>query len=126
MDLWGDSPFFELEYWNSQHMLFLCFRAASQNLSSFRQLLFSQFPRGDQRKNTEKPVYSFGNFSTFFLCSPLGNCEKKVVYMSSNFEMLHEIINQAYAENFSILTQKMVNPLLNPSLHFLIGIPFSI
>ena len=44
--------------------------------------------------------------------------------MSSNFERLHEIINQAYAENFSILTQKMVNQLLNPSLHFLIGIPF--
>ena len=46
--------------------------------------------------------------------------------MSSNFERLHEIINQAYAENFSILTQKMANPLLNPSLHFLIGIPFLI
>ena len=44
--------------------------------------------------------------------------------MSSNFERLHEIINQAYAENFSILTQKIANPLLNPSLHFLIGIPF--
>ena len=44
--------------------------------------------------------------------------------MSSNFERLHEIINQAYAENFSILTQKMANPLLNPPLHFLIGIPF--
>ena len=44
--------------------------------------------------------------------------------MSSNFERLHEIINQAYAENFSILTQKMENPLLNLSLHFLIGIPF--
>ena len=26
--------------------------------------------------------------------------------MSSNFERLHEIINQAYAENFSILTKK--------------------
>ena len=34
--------------------------------------------------------------------------------MSSNFEMLHEIINQAYAENFSILTQNMANTLLNP------------
>ena len=44
--------------------------------------------------------------------------------MSSNFERLHEIINQAYAENFSILTQKMANPLIFPPLHFLIGIPF--
>ena len=44
--------------------------------------------------------------------------------MGSNFERLHEIKDQAYAENFSILTLKMVNPLLNPSLHFLIGIPF--
>jgi hypothetical protein len=44
--------------------------------------------------------------------------------MSSNFERLHEIKNQAYAENFCILTQKMANPLLNTSLQFLIGIPF--
>jgi hypothetical protein len=44
--------------------------------------------------------------------------------MSSNFERLHKIKNQAYAENFSIITQIMANPLLYPSLHFLIGIPF--
>ena len=41
--------------------------------------------------------------------------------MSSNFDRLHKIIYQAFAENFSILTQKMVNPLLNPPLHFLIN-----
>ena len=28
-------------------------------------------------KNAEKPMYSFGNFSAFFLWSPLGNYEKK-------------------------------------------------
>jgi len=44
--------------------------------------------------------------------------------MSLNFERLHEIINQAYAENSSVLTQIMANPLLNPSLHFLKGVPF--
>ena len=44
--------------------------------------------------------------------------------MSLNFQRLHETTNQAYAENFRILTQKMANPLLNPALHFLIGIPF--
>ena len=33
--------------------------------------------------------------------------------MSSNFQRLHEITNQAYAENFSILTHKLADPLLN-------------
>jgi hypothetical protein len=37
-------------------------------------IFFSKFPRGDQRKNAEKPVYSFGNFSAFFL----GNYNKKL------------------------------------------------
>ena len=45
--------------------------------------------------------------------------------MSLNFQRLHETTNQAYAENFRILTQKMADPLLNPALHFLIGIPFA-
>ena len=44
--------------------------------------------------------------------------------MSSNFERLHEIINEAYAENFSILSQKLANPLFYLSLYFLIGILF--
>ena len=44
--------------------------------------------------------------------------------MSSNFGRLPEIINEAYAENFSILSQKLANPLLYLALHFLIGIPF--
>ena len=44
--------------------------------------------------------------------------------MSSNFERLHKIKNEAYAENFSIPSQKLANPLLYLALHFLIGIPF--
>ena len=44
--------------------------------------------------------------------------------MSSNFERLHEISNEAYAENLSILSQKLANTLLYLSLHFLMGIPF--
>ena len=44
--------------------------------------------------------------------------------MSSNFVRFQEILNQAFAENFTCLTQKLVNPLKNLSLHFLIGIPF--
>ena len=44
--------------------------------------------------------------------------------MSSNFERLHKIRNEAYAENFSILSQKSANPLLYLALLFLIGIPF--
>jgi hypothetical protein len=49
-------------------------------------------------------MYSFGNFSTFFLWSPFGNYEKKVVQMSSNFERLHKKKKEAYAENFSCLS----------------------
>jgi hypothetical protein len=44
--------------------------------------------------------------------------------MSSNFERLHKTRNEAYAEDFSILSQKLANPLFYPALHFLIGIPF--
>ena len=35
-----------------------------------------------------------------------------------------EFLNQAFAENFICLTQKLANPLKNLALHFLIGIPF--
>ena len=76
-DNWLILAFFKIELWNFQDKLDLWFREASQNLSLFRQLFFSLFPRGDQRKNAEKPMYSFGNFSAFFLWSPLGNYEKK-------------------------------------------------
>ena len=43
--------------------MLLLFREASQNLSLFRQLFFHSFQGGDQRKNAEEPMYSFGNFS---------------------------------------------------------------
>ena len=44
-------------------------------------------------------------FSAFFLWYPLRNFErKKVVLMSSNFDRLHEIKNEAHAENFSCLS----------------------
>ena len=45
--------------------------------------------------------------------------------MSSNFERLHNFVNEAYGKNFSILSQKMANPPLYLALHFLIGIPFT-
>ena len=35
-----------------------------------------------------------------------------------------KILNTAFAENFSCLSQKLVNPLLNLSSYFLFGIPF--
>ena len=41
--------------------------------------------------------------------------------MSSNFERLQEIVDQADAENFSCLSQKLVNPLLYLSSYFLFG-----
>ena len=45
--------------------------------------------------------------------------------MSSNFVRFQEILNQAFAENFTCLTKKLANPLKNLALHFLlIGIPF--
>ena len=49
-------------------------------------------------------VTLFGVFSIFPLVPPLETMEKKVVQTSSNFERLHEIINEAYAENFSCLS----------------------
>merc|ERR1712051_678438 len=33
--------------------------------------------KGKMLKNCQTPMYSFGNFSAFFLWSPLGNYEKK-------------------------------------------------
>ena len=50
IDKRGDSPVFEIDRWNFQQMLDLGFSETSQNLSSFKQLIFSPFHRGDQRK----------------------------------------------------------------------------
>ena len=53
----------EIDSWNFQQMLDLWFSEASQNLSSFRQLLFSLFHRGDQREKFKK---SLGRHFEFF------------------------------------------------------------
>ena len=44
--------------------------------------------------------------------------------MSSNFVRFQEILNQALAENFTCLTQKLANPLKHLALNFIIGIHF--
>ena len=52
-------------------MLYLWFSEASQNLSSFRQLLFSLFHRGTKGKNSKSIVFFF------FWIFPLWNNENK-------------------------------------------------
>ena len=106
----------EIHSWNFQHMHHIWFREASQNLSSFRQLFFHSFQggtKGKMLKNCQNYTLVFQHFS---FGPPLGNYEKKVVWMSSNFERLHEIKNEAYAENFSCLSHWEVrnpHPLYN-------------
>ena len=46
-------PIFELDRWNFQQMLHLGFPKTSQSLSTFKQLLFSSFQRGDQEKKSK-------------------------------------------------------------------------
>jgi hypothetical protein len=46
----------------------------------------------------------------------------KVVEMSSNFVRFQKIQNQAFAENFICLSQKLVNPLFYLSSYFLLHI----
>ena len=43
IDKIGDSPVFEIDRWNFQQMLDFRFSETSQNLSSFKQILFSSF-----------------------------------------------------------------------------------
>ena len=62
----------EIESWNFQHMLDLWFSEASQNLSSFRQLLFSLFHGGDQREKSENPKKrQMSGIHIWESCSPL-------------------------------------------------------
>ena len=71
----------EIDSWNFQHMLLFWFRKASQNLSLFRQLFFHSFQggtKGKMLKNCQNYTLVFGNFSAFFLWSPLENYEKKI------------------------------------------------
>ena len=62
------------------------------------------FHRWNQSEKFKKPIDSLGKN----LWSPHEAMKIKVVLMSSNFERLQKIINQAYAENFSCLFH--VNP----------------
>ena len=52
----GDSPVFKIDRWNCQQMLDFGFSETSQNLSSFKQLLFSSFHRGDQKEKINKKL----------------------------------------------------------------------
>ena len=79
MDLGGDLPFFELEYWNFQHMLDLWFREASQNLSSFRQLFFHSFQGGTKGKMLKNQCIVLAIFQHFSFGPPLETMKKKVV-----------------------------------------------
>ena len=60
----------EIDSWNFQHMLDLWFSEASQNLNSFRQLLFSLFHRGDQREKFKKTMSNLGRDFEFFPVVP--------------------------------------------------------
>ena len=67
----------EIDSWNFQHMLDLWFSEASQNLSSFRKLLFSLFHGGDHRENSKSLPRLTIVFLMFSLWSPLWNNENK-------------------------------------------------
>ena len=62
---WQISRFHKIDSWNFQHMLDLWSSEASQNLSSFRQFLFSLFHGGTKGKNWKSlQRIVFLNFST--------------------------------------------------------------
>ena len=63
----GDSPVFEIDWWNFQQMLDLGFSETSQNLSSFKQLLFFSFHRGDHRKKNQKLMNPLSYLSPYFI-----------------------------------------------------------
>ena len=69
IDKRGDSPVFEIDTqdrWNFQQMLDLEFSETSQNLSSFRELLFSSFHKGDQRKKIKKTAETSQSYTLIF------------------------------------------------------------
>ena len=66
IDKRGDSPVFEIDRWNFQQMLDLEFSETSQNLSSFRELLFSSFHKGDQRKKIKKTAETSQSYTLIF------------------------------------------------------------
>ena len=84
-----------------------CVASITKNYETFRISLIYDFV---------KPLKIWANLDIFFIVSkggPKEECWKianwffeLVVEMSSNFERLHEIINQAYPESFIILSWK--------------------
>ena len=82
MNLGKDLSFFELEFWNLQHMLDLEFPEISQSLSSFKQLLFSLFHRGGPKEKNQITVNSPQNLALHFLIGIpfIKNCKKVVMY----------------------------------------------
>ena len=56
---------------------------------------------GDQREKLKKRWIVLADVLDFSLCLPPETKEIKVVQMSSNFERVQKVINQAYAENFT-------------------------
>jgi hypothetical protein len=60
-------------------MLDLRFREASQNLTSFRQLFFSKFPRGTKGKMLKNQCIDLAIFQHFSFGPPLENMKKKGV-----------------------------------------------
>ena len=55
---------------------------------------------GDQREKFKNQWIVLADILDFSLWSPHETKKIKVVQMSSNFERVHKVINQAYAENF--------------------------
>ena len=95
----------EINSWNFQNLLVLGFRETSQNLSSFRKLYIFNISKIRKKKNLPRLyVYIHWFFGFFSKGSPFETLKIKVVWMSSNFERFHEILNQANSENFSCLS----------------------
>ena len=80
---WGHPTVFEIDSWNFQ--LDLRFSETYQSFRSFRQLFFTVSKRGPKEKQTQKPMYNFGNFSAFFILYILKNYEKKTCLKELKF-----------------------------------------
>ena len=88
-------------------MLYLEFSETSQNFSSFRQLFFTDSKVGPKDKNIKKYILSI------FPLVPSWKLLRKVVKQSLNFVRFQTIINLAFAENFSCLSQKLQDALIS-------------
>ena len=83
-DFWGDSPIFELDRWNFQQTLDLGFPETSQSLSSFKQILFSSFHRGDQGKKSKTCESPQKSGSYILIGIPFSNVLFSSVIFSNN------------------------------------------